>query len=98
MTGGRRDMSSAGVVPDGEGRRACKIHKGRELRAADEVDRGGTSGTDFGRQFLLAPCTNDDREISGRLEEPLRQLAVGFCGPTLDRVTRRGSRNQQKEG
>lgn len=49
MTAGRRDMSSAGVVPDGEGRRVCKIHKGRKLGAANKVDRGGTSGTDFDR-------------------------------------------------
>ena len=97
MTGGRRDMSGAGIVPDREARRACKIHKGRELGAADEVDRGGTSGADFERQFLLARCTDDDREISGCLEEPLRQLAERSYGPTFDRVTRRGSRNQQKE-
>ena len=97
MTAGRCYMGSAGVVPDGERRRARKIHKGGELRAADEVDRGGTGGTDVDRQFLLARGPDDDREISGCLEEPLRQLAVGPRGPTLYRVTRRGSRNQQKK-
>lgn len=97
MTAGCRYMSGAGIVPDGERRRACKIHKSGEIRAADEVDRGGTSGTDVGCQFVLARCSDDHREISGCLEEPLRQLAVGPRGPTLYRVTRRGSRDQQKE-
>src|SRR6516162_722602 len=91
-------MSGASVVPNGEGGRVGKVDQARKLGASDEVDCSGAGCTDLGCQPLLPQGANDDRESAGCPEQSLRQLAIVPCGPTLGRMARRGSGDQQKEG
>ena len=67
MTAGSRDMCGAGIVPNREGCGVAKVCQGGKLGAADEVDRGRASYTDFSGKLLLSPSPDNDRKSTGCL-------------------------------
>ena len=92
-----RDMSGAGVIPDGEGGGVSKIDQACKFGVADEIDRSGANRADFcGKRFFTRSADDNWLDL-GRLEELLRKLAIAPRRPTLSAVTQGRAGDQYKE-